>query len=55
MEPQKFHLGRGECICLGKENTPVLQESFVLSDMFLFNERDTESFVLCFICLPNIY
>ena len=55
MEPQKSHLGWGECICLGKESTPMLQESYVLSDLFLFNKSDTESFVICFICLPNVY
>ena len=43
MEPQKSHLGWGECICLGKESTPMLQESYVLSDLFLFNKVTNNS------------
>ena len=51
MEPQKFRLWRGDGVCLGKESPPMLWESYVLSDLFLFDKSDTESFILSFIDL----
>lgn len=36
----------------GKESTPMLQESYMLSGLFLFNNNDIDSFIHSFMCLP---